>query len=707
MMEDESAFLSFFQPGKETRDAALAYATLGLFVFPLRSLSKEPLTKHGFKDATTRADLIKQWWPVGSSNNIGIALQLSSTVVIDVDPRNNGEENFRTLIAQHGSLPDTYQVRTAGGGFHLYYRVSPDFYEDDTYYPKKLASGVELLIRGYVVAPPSEVEGKSYSIEDGDPEVEFTRLPISWLESVKTSITKQYDSQWQPESEHFRISKGERNNILAAFAGKLRNDSLKESTIAKMLQVLAEDYVDDYEEILNEIPTIAHSICRYPPKGVPLYDRGIRIRKTVHKPVLDEVALHGPIGKWVIRTQPYTEAHPAALLITALTVFGNMIGARDYDDVAPGFTVEGAHHTTGLYALIIGPSGEAAKGDSLSQVKRFLLPVDPTWPHVTGVQTGEGIVDLMADDQPTGDISTIQGDKVEHVRKGGQRDRRLCVIEDEFGRVLHTSKRLGSVTKDVYKSMWDTGSTANITASSKKIVTGATLSFISHVTPTELQTDTTDSDFLNGFLNRFILIYAERTQDLPEAQGLTNRKLYSLREHLQCALEVSRTESPWHYRYSEDAQPLRDEIHYYWKNIETVDPIVDAMRTRARANIRRLAIIYAVSCMHDEVEYEDLLAANAIYQYHYDTVMYLFSQFVGDTDANKLLRALIANPAGVDWTDAYNKVFNKSNNALKRLQHATDILIERGLAVVDKIRKPGSHKESRIIRYIHPPNDPL
>jgi hypothetical protein len=254
--------------------------------------------------------------------------------------------------------------------------------------------------------------------------------------------------------------------------------------------------------------------------------------------------------------------------------------------------------------------------------------------------------------------------------------------------------------------MWDTGSTANITASSKKIVTGATLSFLSHITPSELS-EVDDSDYLNGFLNRFLLIYAERTKDLPEAQGLPDRKLYSLREQLQFALEVSRTESPWHFRYSEDAQPLRDEVHYYWKNMESVDPLIDAMRTRARANIRRIAIIYAVSCMHDEIEYEDLIAANAVYQYHYDTVMYLFNQFVGDPDANKLLRALIANPAGVEWTDAYNKVFNKSNNASKRLGRALEILTERGLAVVDKVKKPGSHKESRIIRYIHPPNDSL
>jgi hypothetical protein len=400
-----------------------------------------------------------------------------------------------------------------------------------------------------------------------------------------------------------------------------------------------------------------------------------------------------------------TEAHPAALMSQSLTVFGNMIGAREHDEVAPGFIVEGARHTTALYTLIIGPSGEAGKGDSASQVKRFLTPLDPSWPFVTGVQTGEGLIDYLADNQETGEVMTLKSgnneDRVPHVMKGGQADRRLCVIEEEFGRVLHTGKRLGSVTKDVYKSFWDGGSTANITASSKKIVTDATLSFIGHVTPHELHSDVPEGDYLNGYLNRFLFMYVERANDLPNAKGLSDHRLTLLREPLHLALEFACNYAPYEYEYAEDIESLRDEIHSYWRGQKTGDPIIDAMiLSRYRPQIRRMAVIYAVSCEHEQIEEPDLLAANAMFKYHYDSVVFLFNQFIGDPDVNKLVRALAANLAGLEWSEVTNKVFNRTNNAAARAKRAIAILTERGMVTVSEITKPGSHKKTRIIRLV-------
>jgi hypothetical protein len=707
-MLDEQAFLSFFQAGKDHRDAALAYASRAFFVFPITPHKKSPpLTPHGKNDATTKSDVIKHWFPPGSINNIGIALPPSNIVVIDIDPRHDGDSNFRALVKKYGSLPDTYTVRTAGGGWHYYFKVSPDFYEDTTPYSnnKQLANGVELLINAYVVAPPSEADGNSYVIEDGSPEFEFATLPFNWLDSV-IAEKRQSESLWEPDSDDFTIAKGERNNALTAFGGWLRNGSLNEAAIAKCLDGFAEVYIDNYDDdIRREIPIIAHSICRYPPKGVPVYNLGVKIRKVVHKPILDtDVAFHGPLGRWVKLTLSQTEAHPAALLSQALTVFGNMIGAHEHGEIAPGFFAEGARHTTGLYTLIVGESAVAAKGDSLSQVLRFLKPLDPEWPNVTGVQTGEGIIDYLADNRETGEVAKVKhGDTEEtvpHVMKGGQADRRLCVIEPEFGRVLQTSKRPGSVTKDVYKSMWDGGSTANITASSKKVVTDATLSFIGHVTPYELHSDVPEGDFLNGYLNRFLFIHSERTQDLPNAQGLKPGKLKILREPLANAIEFARDYAPYVYEFAEDAEDLRDEIRSYWISKRIGDPIIDAMLGRARPQIRRIATVYAVTCEHEQIEEPDLLAANAVFHYHYDSVVFLFNQFIGDPDVNKLARALMANPAGVEWSEVTNKIFSRSNNASKRAQRAVGILVERGIAIVDEIQKPGSHKKTRVVRLV-------
>ncbi len=47
---------------KDNLSAALQYAAMGLRVFPVKSDgSKKPLTKHGFKDATTNEHQINAW----------------------------------------------------------------------------------------------------------------------------------------------------------------------------------------------------------------------------------------------------------------------------------------------------------------------------------------------------------------------------------------------------------------------------------------------------------------------------------------------------------------------------------------------------------------------------------------------------------------------------------------------------------------------
>ena len=50
------------QPDTKLSAAALALATRGLAVFPLKANDKAPVTKHGFKDAVTDTKQIQAWW---------------------------------------------------------------------------------------------------------------------------------------------------------------------------------------------------------------------------------------------------------------------------------------------------------------------------------------------------------------------------------------------------------------------------------------------------------------------------------------------------------------------------------------------------------------------------------------------------------------------------------------------------------------------
>ena len=65
--------------------AALEYAQKGIPVCPVEPKGKEPLTKHGFKDATTDEKQIRAWWERWPNANIGLVPGPANLVVIDYD----------------------------------------------------------------------------------------------------------------------------------------------------------------------------------------------------------------------------------------------------------------------------------------------------------------------------------------------------------------------------------------------------------------------------------------------------------------------------------------------------------------------------------------------------------------------------------------------------------------------------------------------
>lgn len=125
---------------------ALAYAAIGHYVFPCRARKKEPLTEHGWKDATTDPDIIRDWWLKWPDANIGIACGPSNIVVIDLD----SSEALRAVKML--GLPQAPHART-NAGWHLYCSA-------DQRRPLQSRVGVLLgldvrAMGGYVIAPPS------------------------------------------------------------------------------------------------------------------------------------------------------------------------------------------------------------------------------------------------------------------------------------------------------------------------------------------------------------------------------------------------------------------------------------------------------------------------------------------------------------------------------------------------------------------------
>ncbi|MEU4828111.1 bifunctional DNA primase/polymerase [Actinomadura sp. NPDC023710] len=202
--------------------AALACASRGWHVFPLRRRDKQPalhsearcpragLCVGGHRKwedrATLDADRIRRCWKAGPFN-VGIACGPSGLLVVDLDmPKpgetpppqwampgvNEGADVLAVLADRHGApFPlDTFTVTTRRGGTHLYFTAPPGTELRNT--SGRHTTGLGWLIDtracgGYVVAPGSYVDLPDgtgpYQVTNDAPPAELPQ----WLARLLTS----------------------------------------------------------------------------------------------------------------------------------------------------------------------------------------------------------------------------------------------------------------------------------------------------------------------------------------------------------------------------------------------------------------------------------------------------------------------------------------------------------------------------------------
>lgn len=155
--------------------SALACATRGWFVHPVRPADKRPLLLDWPGAATTDEDRIRAWWEEHPRANVGVATGPSRLLVVDLD----GPQAFvtwRDISAGQPRVP-TLTAFTARGA-HLYYSAHHVLGLRNT--AGKLGPGIDTRAAGgYVLAPCSvHPSGAEYSWQDETVPV----LPVpAWL----------------------------------------------------------------------------------------------------------------------------------------------------------------------------------------------------------------------------------------------------------------------------------------------------------------------------------------------------------------------------------------------------------------------------------------------------------------------------------------------------------------------------------------------
>jgi hypothetical protein len=366
--------------------------------------------------------------------------------------------------------------------------------------------------------------------------------------------------------------------------------------------------------------------------------------------------MYGLAGDVVRTLAPWTEADPAAMYFNFIAAFGSAVGRGPY------MLIGADRHEPRFYVATVGPTSSGRKGTAWSVVRQVFDLAAPEWldAHVkSGLSSGEGLIQAMAD---------------------MKNERHLLAHEPELGRVFTVAGRSGNTVSDQLRQLWDSDRVSILNRKAINL-TGAHLSMIGNITVEELRAKIADLDIWNGFGNRMLWVYGERSKLLPSGPRVPMEVLAPLQRDVDRALHKART-IRWLKR-SVKAEEYWQEI--YLQMADTNPPgKAGAVTERREAQTARLAMAFAVMDGHKLIRPHHVEAAWRAWQYAQASAIYVFSGSAGSRNAGRVLAALQAAPGGrMKRADIGRRVFS-NNLTAAQLDVLRDELLEVEAIVAEK-----------------------
>ena len=326
-------------------------------------------------------------------------------------------------------------------------------------------------------------------------------------------------------------------------------------------------------------------------------------------PVIDDSmpdeAFIGPIGEFAKtmgahrdpegRMTGHTIVTPTGLLAAGLTSFSGMLGQAPYSEWA------GLRTLAQLYVLLIGETG-AGKGAAhrvfADSIYRRMDPLIYEKSRlITNINSGEGIVIALAKRDSIADGSTPAFFWVE-----------------EFTTVLHSKNRDNANTGEYLQALWDAAPLQRNTAKAGPEVELPAASMLTSTTPVNLREQFTSRDAASGFGNRFVtlpLTKPELFDPTPPPSGLAE----GMADRMESAIRLARSLRGPVVETKEATELLRT-VRAWQAEAESIPGPVGLMLRRVHHNVRRLALVYALSRTGEQtltpvISKEDVLAAVA------------------------------------------------------------------------------------------------
>lgn len=375
-------------------------------------------------------------------------------------------------------------------------------------------------------------------------------------------------------------------------------------------------------------------------------------------PVLHRDAYYGLPGKVVDSVLPYTEAHPAALLAQYLAEFGAHIGRGAHVLIA------NTPHPALLHVLVIGRTSDGAKGTSAAVIRALFDVAESSdqqastflrepLKRVSGLSSGEGLISLVRDDNGK-DVNDKAYDE-------GVADKRLLVVEEEYTAVLAVMDRDGNTLAKQLREAWDGRRLQTLTRGNPMVASGAHIVVIGQCTPGELKIKLKEGLLLGGTINRNLLIASRRSSEQPLGGNIPAEVLAEYGTAI--AEKIAAGKHHGQIKFTGDATDLWVEEYSRLVRPRPDGPVAQSL-SRARPQVQRVALAYALADGSTSIDEPHLRAALALWRYTEDTADWLFGEEVDSGETEGLLKFIgEAATAGRTRTDISVGHFSKNKKA--------------------------------------------
>jgi hypothetical protein len=418
---------------------------------------------------------------------------------------------------------------------------------------------------------------------------------------------------WIDENQ-IDVDSGDKINLNPE-AQAILTKKLEERRAEKAAEFIAE--YDKEKELYSHYAMTKDEYKRESEKEFPVY-----ILPKQPGPSWDDSILYGDAGRLIQKASQFNESHPAGMLVDFLVSLGSIIGRGPY------FNVSATKHFTNEFMARVGDSSRSRKGTGRDVIDQVLKLVDPKWYSdrvESGFGSGEAVINLIRDDVIESKLNHRTGN-FENKIIPGVKDKRLCIREGELASIFVLAGKPESRLDIILRDGWDGKPLRNVVKGKNKDGFSNTnkceephLSISADTTIHELRQKMPVGADENGFGNRFLYVYVYRVKDCPQgapAQDWSN-EVVNFQQVVQFARNVKHVS-------------MSDQARKWWNNNyarferEGPDGLAGKMTTRGAAHVRRIATMYALIDMSDQIELEHFKAAEKLWAYCEESAMFIF-----------------------------------------------------------------------------------